>query len=109
VVKASVLVDEKGLMKPEGAWELTYSRGNKGIVSQEGAVTGSTHDSTAFQDSHTVHEKQRLIGRGEWVWADSAYPVEAWCVTPFKKPAANVPENKVFNYWVSHVRVTPSG
>jgi hypothetical protein len=70
---------------------------------------GSTHDSTAFQDSHTVHEKQRLIGRGEWVWADSAYPVEAWCVTPFKKPAANVPENKVFNYWVSHVRVTLSG
>ena len=48
-------------------------------------------------------EHQRLIGPGEWIWADSAYPVEAWCVTPFKKPAAYVPENKVFNYWVSHV------
>ncbi|KAF8220391.1 hypothetical protein L208DRAFT_1333976, partial [Tricholoma matsutake] len=26
-----------------------------------------------------------------------------WCVTPYKKPAANIPENKTFNYWVSHV------
>src|SRR6267154_4496198 len=50
---------------------------------------GSTHNSTAFQDSHTVLKKQRLIGPGEWIWADSAYPIEAWCITPFKKPAAN--------------------
>jgi hypothetical protein len=38
VVKVSVLVDEKGLMKPGSSWELAYSRGNKGVVSQEGAV-----------------------------------------------------------------------
>jgi hypothetical protein len=38
VVKASVLVNEKGLMKPESMWELTYSRRNEGVVSQEGAV-----------------------------------------------------------------------
>ncbi|KAF8240937.1 hypothetical protein L208DRAFT_1035953, partial [Tricholoma matsutake] len=42
---------------------------------------------------------------GEWIWADSAYPIEAWCVTPYKKPAANIPENKTFNYWVSHVHI----
>jgi hypothetical protein len=34
----SVLVDEKGLMKPKGAREFAYSRGDKGVVSQEGAV-----------------------------------------------------------------------
>ncbi|KIJ61040.1 hypothetical protein HYDPIDRAFT_97407, partial [Hydnomerulius pinastri MD-312] len=21
-----------------------------------------------------------------WTWADSAYPMETWCVVPFKKP-----------------------
>jgi hypothetical protein len=66
--------------------------------------TGSTHDSTAFAESRTCKNHQQLIGPTEWIWADSAYPVEAWCVTPYKKPANNVPENKTFNYWVSHVR-----
>ncbi|KAF8237945.1 hypothetical protein L208DRAFT_1025727, partial [Tricholoma matsutake] len=45
---------------------------------------GSAHDSTTFQDSRTVIECQRLIGPGEWIWADSADPIEAWCVTPYK-------------------------
>ncbi|GLB38048.1 putative DDE superfamily endonuclease [Lyophyllum shimeji] len=66
---------------------------------------GSAHDSTVFLDSRTVKERSKLIGRGEWIWADSAYPIEAWCVTPYKKPASYVPENKQFNYWVSHVRI----
>ncbi|PPQ83037.1 hypothetical protein CVT25_005279 [Psilocybe cyanescens] len=66
---------------------------------------GSAHDSTAFMESHTFKDRQNLIGRGEWIWADSAYPIEAWCVTPYKKPASNVPENKTFNFWVSHVRI----
>jgi hypothetical protein len=37
-MKVSVLVDEKGLMKPKSAQELAYRRGDKGVVSQEGAV-----------------------------------------------------------------------
>jgi hypothetical protein len=65
--------------------------------------TGSTHDSTAFAESRTRKDRERLLGPNEWIWADSAYPVEAWCVTPFKKPASNISENKTFNYWVSHV------
>lgn len=56
-------------------------------------------------DSRTYQERQQLIGPGEWIWADSAYPIEAWCITPYKKPATNIPENKEFNYWVSHVCV----
>jgi hypothetical protein len=63
------------------------------------------HNSTAFQDSHTAFQKQQLIGPGEWIWANSVYPIEAWYITPYNKPAANVLENKVFNYWVLHVYV----
>lgn len=64
---------------------------------------GSTHDSTAFNDSCTLINHQQLLGPGEWIWADSAYPIEAWCVTPYKKPASNISDNKTFNFWVSHV------
>ncbi|KAF8574843.1 hypothetical protein K439DRAFT_1371423, partial [Ramaria rubella] len=40
----------------------------------------------------------------EWIWADSAYPVQPWCVSPYKRLAADRWENKTFNFWVSHVR-----
>ncbi|KAF8238496.1 hypothetical protein L208DRAFT_1122207, partial [Tricholoma matsutake] len=57
---------------------------NLRIVDYVGGHCGSAHDSTAFQDSQTVVERQQLIGLGEWIWADSAYPIKAWCVTPYK-------------------------
>ncbi|KIO18018.1 hypothetical protein M407DRAFT_84415, partial [Tulasnella calospora MUT 4182] len=43
--------------------------------------------------------------KGEWIWADSAYTSEPWTITPYKKPLADLPENKTFNYWVSWVHV----
>ncbi|KAF8579124.1 hypothetical protein K439DRAFT_1360336 [Ramaria rubella] len=42
---------------------------------------------------------------GEWIWADSAYPVQPWCVSPYKRLAADHQENKTFNFWVSHVHI----
>ncbi|KAG6819196.1 hypothetical protein H0H93_014448, partial [Arthromyces matolae] len=38
---------------------------------------GSCHDSTAFAAFHTFCDHQQLLGPGEWIWADSAYPVKA--------------------------------
>ena len=37
--------------------------------------TGSTHDSTAWEDTWIVREHEDIIKDGEWIWADSAYPV----------------------------------
>jgi hypothetical protein len=31
-------MNEEGLVEPESTWELAYSRRDKGVVSQEGAV-----------------------------------------------------------------------
>ena len=61
---------------------------------------------------------------GEWVWADSAYPVrrwlflipssglltclhkiDTWIVSPYKKPERDLPDNEVFNNHVSRVRI----
>lgn len=39
--------------------------------------TGSCHDSTAWDDTRVVKEHNTLLEEGEFVWADSAYPVSA--------------------------------
>ncbi|KAF8572921.1 hypothetical protein K439DRAFT_1377001, partial [Ramaria rubella] len=47
----------------------------------------SAHDSTAFQDSQVYKQHQWLFQNREWIWADSAYPVQPWCVALYKCPA----------------------
>jgi hypothetical protein len=37
--------------------------------------TGSTHDSTAWEDMRIVQEHRDIIKNEEWIWADSAYLV----------------------------------
>ncbi|KAF8577493.1 hypothetical protein K439DRAFT_1282785, partial [Ramaria rubella] len=60
---------------------------------------GSVHDSTAFQDSCVYHKHCHFFRNGEWIWADSAYPVQPLCVSPYKRLAADCRENKTFNFW----------
>ncbi|KIK72709.1 hypothetical protein PAXRUDRAFT_180066 [Paxillus rubicundulus Ve08.2h10] len=49
-------------------------------------LPGSVHDAYAFQHTRTSREHAELLGDQHWIWADSAYPSEPWCVVPFKKP-----------------------
>jgi hypothetical protein len=37
------------------------------------------------------------------VWADTAYGLTPWCIVPYKAPLSLVPENRQFNYYLSHV------
>jgi hypothetical protein len=37
--------------------------------------TGSTHDSTAWDETRLAQQHETLLDDGEFVWADSAYPV----------------------------------
>ncbi|KAG2335454.1 hypothetical protein BDR05DRAFT_845257, partial [Suillus weaverae] len=43
----------------------------------------------------------------QWLWADSAYASQVWCVTPFKRlpGGALTRDQKTFNYHFSKVRV----
>ena len=65
---------------------------------------GSAHDSTVFRDSQTYKCSSTLFNENEWIWADSAYALNSWCVTPYRKPLSALAENKVFNYHLSRVR-----
>ncbi|KAF7359978.1 DDE Tnp4 domain-containing protein [Mycena venus] len=67
--------------------------------------TGSTHDSTAWDETRMVKEHDSLMKEGEWIWADSAYPIENWVVAPYKKPERDLPRNEEFNNHVSMVRI----
>ena len=64
---------------------------------------GSAHDSTVFHDSCTFKQHWTLFQNGEWIWADSAYGLDTWCLTPYKKPQSNTRENTKFNYHLSQV------
>ncbi|KAF7372947.1 DDE Tnp4 domain-containing protein [Mycena sanguinolenta] len=67
--------------------------------------TGSTHDSTAWQGTRMAQEHGTLLEHGEFIWADSAYTLEKWMVSPYKKPYSLEPGNEEFNNHVSMVRI----
>jgi hypothetical protein len=67
--------------------------------------TGSVHDSMAFRNTLVYEEHERILAPGEWIWADSAYPAETWCVSPFRMPAGGElsRDQRTYNYHVSKV------
>ncbi|CAK5263861.1 unnamed protein product, partial [Mycena citricolor] len=45
------------------------------------------------------------LDNGEFIWADSAYMLEKWCISPYKQPASLELGNEEFNNHVSMVRI----
>ncbi|KIK27108.1 hypothetical protein PISMIDRAFT_94021, partial [Pisolithus microcarpus 441] len=46
---------------------------------------GSVHDAYTFQATRLAREHEEILPVEHWVWADSAYPLEPWCLSPFKR------------------------
>lgn len=87
--------------------------------------TGSTHDSTAWEKTRVFEDHETIFEEGEFIWADSAYPVrilsvtfksslnseiysdqiQTWMVAPYKRPKSDIPGNEVFNNRVSIIRI----
>ncbi|KAF8581346.1 hypothetical protein K439DRAFT_1654083 [Ramaria rubella] len=64
--------------------------------------------------THIPQEHESLLSLAEWVWADTAYPLQTWCQAPFKKyyrrlisfrPEKDTPENTRHNYYVSKIHI----
>jgi hypothetical protein len=45
-------------------------------------------------------EKLTLKHPDEWIWADSTYTLDSWCITPYRKPHTTLAENSTFNYYL---------
>ncbi|KIJ55449.1 hypothetical protein M422DRAFT_151510, partial [Sphaerobolus stellatus SS14] len=50
-------------------------------------------------------EHSTLLKDSEWVWADTAYPLQTWCQAPYKRPEKDTCENSCHNYYVLKVHV----
>ncbi|KAG2061006.1 hypothetical protein BDR06DRAFT_871475, partial [Suillus hirtellus] len=52
-------------------------------------------------------EYDTLLPEDHWIWADSAYLLEKWCIAPFKKPHNGrlTRDQKSFNINLSWVHV----
>ncbi|KIN98421.1 hypothetical protein M404DRAFT_93853, partial [Pisolithus tinctorius Marx 270] len=59
----------------------------------------------AFQGTRITSNPMQLIPHDHWMWVDSAYPLEMWCVVPFKKPEGGrlSRDQNVYNKYLSKV------
>ncbi|KIJ13923.1 hypothetical protein PAXINDRAFT_80076 [Paxillus involutus ATCC 200175] len=51
-------------------------------------------------------DPDRQVPQDHWIWADSAYPTQTWCVVPFKAVGGPLSRTKnIYNKYLSRVRV----
>ncbi|KIK96930.1 hypothetical protein PAXRUDRAFT_137349 [Paxillus rubicundulus Ve08.2h10] len=68
-------------------------------------LPGSVYNAYASQLTQTAQD--HVLGDEHWIWADSAYPSEMWCVVPFMKHKSGhlTQDQKTLNYHLSSVCV----
>ena len=78
---------------------------NLRIVDYVIGVPGSLHDSTAFQNARIARFPHQYFQQNEWLWADSAYGCQPWCIVPFKRSIGGslTRSQKSFNFHLSIV------
>ncbi|KDQ61645.1 hypothetical protein JAAARDRAFT_122825 [Jaapia argillacea MUCL 33604] len=91
-------------------WKSNYSLSfqivslpNLQIIDYRFDFTGSAHDSTAWGETQFAQDHEWILEDDEFIWADSAYLITTWLVSPYKKPERDMPENEEFNRHVPMV------
>ena len=85
--------------------QLTVMLHNLLVVDYGLGHPGSVHDAYAFQGMDIVKDPEGMIPEGHWMWADSAYPTQPWCVVLFKATQTEplLWPQKVYNQYLSKV------
>lgn len=78
---------------------------NLKIIDYASGFRGSQHDAHCFKYTQLAIEREQLLARDEWVWADVGYKLQTWCLIPYKHPGSLLKENKDFNYHLSKIRI----
>lgn len=68
-------------------------------------MTGSAHDSNAFEHTTAAKHADWFFQGEEFAWADSAYAVNSTTIPVHKKPASLEPKNALFDKVVASLRV----
>ncbi|KAJ3741830.1 hypothetical protein DFH05DRAFT_1461918 [Lentinula detonsa] len=92
----------EGYLMYDGTIVVLYQRPGQDGTSY---FTRSAHDASAFGYTCASRYPDFLFSGDEFAWGDSAYPVTERMISIHKKPAANLPENQVFDKALSRLRV----
>lgn len=68
----------------ESIWQLVIMLHNLRIINYGLGHSGSVHDAHAFLGTRVAQDPAGMIPPDHWIWADSTYPLQTWCVVPFK-------------------------
>jgi hypothetical protein len=66
---------------------------------------GSRYDSSIFYESNVMRNTDNFFSDGQFLLADAGYALGQHICSPYRQPAANLPENKLFNKLFSSARV----
>ncbi|OWA54655.1 hypothetical protein BV898_19054 [Hypsibius exemplaris] len=69
-------------------------------------LCGSAHDNRVFDNSRLGKISKRFFDEEEYILADSANTTSTTVVASYKKPAALIPENDIFNKYHSSLKMT---
>jgi hypothetical protein len=78
---------------------------DKRIIGMHVGCPGSCADSSIFKRMDVYKDPHDHFSPGEYLLADSAYGLTTTCIPAYKAPAANIPENKDFNFCLAKSRV----
>jgi len=78
---------------------------NKEIIYYYTGWPGSCYDSSVLDNSNLVQHHRQYFEPGENILADAGYAPKPYICTPYRSPAALIPENRVFNELFSSCRV----
>lgn len=78
------------------------------IISAYTGWPGCTHDARVLCNSQLYHkaEQGELFSQGQHIFADNAYPLRNWLITPFRTVGDITPVQKRFNRKFSGLRQT---
>jgi len=78
---------------------------NRRIIYYQVGWPGSIFDQTAFSQTKLFLHPSLYLNPNEYLIGDSGYAASKHMLTPFRNPAAEIPENALFNLEFSKARV----
>ena len=65
---------------------------------------GSLFDNNIFEKTNLSKHPENYFSSNEFLLADAGFALKLFCLTPYRNPAATLPENEMFNFYFSSAR-----
>jgi len=65
---------------------------------------GTLYDNTIFEKTEICKNPAKFFSPGQFTLADGGFAIKMYCIPPYRNPAAEIPENRFFNFYFSSAR-----